>query len=145
MLILLIIGLRFMGHPLPCPKCGGFSWLKIEGEQVMQHCVCGLNRFIRISKDGDVMTRIPVRETQLVLPARGTQLSRILGCLVALGDQDSQAIAVSLQITCDKATTNLSVLRSRGLVQVVSERKGQLGGSLWTTFPAVRKRFNNGR
>jgi len=134
-----------MGHTLPCPKCGGFSWLVFDGEQVIQHCVCGLNRFLRLSRNGDTMVRTPIRAAQLVLPARGTQLSKILGCLVALGDKNSQEIAVALDITCDKATTNLSVLRSRGLVQVVSERKGQLGGSLWTTYPAVKNRFNNGR
>jgi len=134
-----------MSHTLPCPKCGGHSWLVIEGEQVIQNCVCGIHRFINIQKDGAVLTRTPIRESQLVLPARGTQLSKILGCLVALGDQDSQAIARVLNISCDKATTNLSILRKRGLVQAVSERKGRAGGSMWTTYPAVYKRFNNGR
>jgi hypothetical protein len=126
---------------LLCPKCGGFSWIKDEGDAVMQHCVCGLNRFIYMKSGNQTLTRVPVKKSTVVLPARGSQLSQILGCLITLGELTSQQIAVQLSITVDKATTNLSVLRSRGLIHALEDRKGRLGGSVWGVYPVVRTKW----
>jgi hypothetical protein len=130
---------------LICPKCGGFSWLKEEADTVIQHCVCGLNRFIFIKSGNQTFTRVPVKVSTVVLPARGSQLSQILGCLIILGELTSQQIAVQLSITVDKATTNLSVLRSRGLIQTLQDRKGRLGGSLWEVYPVVKNKWFRGK
>lgn len=126
---------------LICPKCGGFSWLTEEADTIMQHCVCGLNRFIYMKSGKQTMIRVPVKKSTVVLPARGSQLSQILGCLITLGELTSQQIAVQLSITVDKATTNLSVLRSRGLIQALEDRKGRLGGSVWEVYPVVRNKW----
>lgn len=130
---------------LVCPKCGGHSWIKVETDTVIQHCICGLNKYLYWkTADGSVITRAAVTKTTVCLPLRGSQLSQILGCLVALGNLTSKEIATQLNITVDKATTNLSVLRHRGLIQPLEDRKGQAGGSLWTTPEVVRKKFNLG-
>ncbi len=85
------------------------------------------------------MQRKPVGITQYTLPTKGTQLSRVLGCLVMFDAMDSSQIARRLEISVDKATTNLSVLRTRGLVRTVINRKGKSGGSLWELTPGVKK------
>ncbi len=130
---------------LICPKCGGFSWLKEEADSVIQHCVCGLNRFIYLKIDGTTLTRVPITVSTVVLPVRGSQLSQILGCLVGLGDLTSQQIARQLSITVDKATTNLSILRKRGLITALEDRKGRLGGSLWTVHKLVVTKWHGGK
>lgn len=129
---------------LTCPKCGGLSWIKFEEDSIVQHCVCGLNRFLYLKIDGTTLTRVPVKLNTVVLPVRGSQLSQILGCLVLLGQLTSQQIARQLSITVDKATTNLSILRKRGLITALEDRKGRLGGSLWTTHAVVIKKWNGG-
>ena len=128
---------------LVCPKCGSnFSWITIEEDAVIQNCVCGLNKFLYFkTADGMTLTRAPSKLKNISLPARGSQLSQVLGCLVALGDLTSRQIATQLSITVDKATTNLSVLRQRGLIVPLECRKGQAGGSLWTVHANVKKKF----
>lgn len=136
-LLLLII---FMA--LVCPKCGGHSWIEIEADDTpVQRCVCGLTKWLKRECDGSLITRSPIRNKQVSLPARGTQLSKILGCLITLGNMNSRQIAKSLQISVDKATTNLSVLRRRGLVEVLEDRKGRIGGSVWSVFAPVIAKF----
>jgi len=130
---------------IACPKCGGLSWIKVETDSVVQHCVCGLNKFLYLKIDGATLTRVPVKTSTVVLPLRGSQLSRILGCLVGLGDLTSQQIARQLSITVDKATTNLSILRKRGLIVALEDRKGRLGGSLWTAHKVVVTKWHGGK
>jgi len=130
---------------LACPKCGAWSWIKFEEDSVVQHCVCGLNKFLYLKIDGVTLTRVPIKLTTVVLPVRGSQLSQILGCLVALGDLTSQQIARQLSITVDKATTNLSILRKRGLITALEDRKGRLGGSLWTAHKIVITKWHGGK
>jgi len=130
---------------LTCPKCGGLSWIKIETDSVVQHCVCGLNKFLYLKIDGVTLTRVPIKINTVVLPVRGSQLSQILGCLVLLGDLTSHQIARQLSITVDKATTNLSILRKRGLITALEDRKGRLGGSLWATHSVVKKKWYGGK
>lgn len=126
---------------LVCPKCGGYSWIEIESDSVIQHCVCGLNKFLYMKVGDTTITRVPVREKDISLPARDSQLSKVLGCLVGLGNLTSHQIAKQLNISVDKATTNLSVLRSRGLIHSLEDRKGQVGGSLWAAHDIVKKKF----
>lgn len=140
---ILILSWLLMNH-LVCPKCGGFSWIKVEDDSVVQHCVCGLHKFLYLKVGDATLTRVPVQKSTVSLPAKGSQLSQILGCLVALGDLTSQQIARQLSISVDKATTNLSVLRSRGLIVPLENRKGQVGGSLWAAHEVVKKKFNSG-
>lgn len=130
---------------LACPKCGGLSWIKFETDSVVQHCVCGLNKFLYLKIDGTTLTRVPVTIGTVVLPVRGSQLSQILGCLVGLGDLTSQQIARQLSITVDKATTNLSILRKRGLITALVDRKGRLGGSLWAAHKVVITKWHGGK
>lgn len=87
------------------------------------------------------MIRSPAINGKFTIPARGTQLAKILGCLGVLGDMDSSSIAARLAITMDKATTNLSVLRSRGLVRVVGHGRTKSSGSMWRIEPAVKKYY----
>lgn len=129
---------------LNCPKCGGYSWIEIESDSVIQHCVCGLHKYLYWkTPDGATITRVPVQRDNFSLPIRGSQLSKVLGCLVLLGNLTSKQIALQLNITVDKATTNLSVLRQRGLITPVEDRKGQAGGSLWTVFEIVKTKFGS--
>lgn len=137
-----MILLAILNMSLKCPKCGGFSWIEFEGEDAIQNCVCGLHKWLRREIGGDIITRSPIRQGQVSMPERGTQLSQILGCLVALGQLSSGQIALQLSISVDKASTNLSVLRKRGLVEVVTDRKGQAGGSLWSAYPIVIQKYH---
>jgi DNA-binding MarR family transcriptional regulator len=61
--------------------------------------------------------------------------------LVTLGEMSSQEIATQLNITVNSTTTNLSVLRRRGLVRVLQDRRGRLGGSVWDAYDAVKQKY----
>ena len=134
--------LYLMSH-LKCPKCGGFSWISVEPPHVIQKCICGLNSVIEMNREGVIIQKNPQGVSQYTLPARGTQLSKVLGVLVTFTELDSQQIATRLQISVDKATTNLSVLRSRGLVRTVINRRGKSGGSLWEVTPDVKQYYGD--
>lgn len=129
---------------LVCPKCGGSSWVEKQGPHLVQVCYCGLTKVLACMSDGMVMTRSPALEGKFTIPARGSLLSKVLGCLSAFGNMDSSSIATQLSITMDKATTNLSVLRSRGLVSVVGRGKHTSNGSIWKIESAVKKYYTGG-
>lgn len=129
---------------LVCPKCGSSSWVEQQGPHLVQLCYCGLTKVLAFMSDGMIMKRSPAVEGKFTIPARGSLLSKVLGCLSVLGDMDSSSIANRLSITMDKATTNLSVLRSRGLVSVVGRGKHTSNGSVWQIESAVKKYYTGG-
>lgn len=126
---------------LVCPKCTGLSWVEQDGVHVVQRCRCGLTKVLYFESDGMKCSRSPAKKGGFTIPARGTQLSKILGCLGVMGELDSLTIAARLRITMDKATTNLCVLKSRGLVTVVGSSKKKSTGSIWRIEPAVKKYY----
>lgn len=130
-----------MSGSLVCSKCGGFSWIEVIDTHPTQVCVCGFRKYLEYTVDGMLCTREPSRSLKITLPSKGSQLSKILGCLVVLGDLTSSQISVRLKLSSNMVTTNLSVLRSRGLVTVTNNRKGYLGGSSWTVPARVKTEF----
>ncbi len=140
--MIFLITVCLMSH-LKCPKCSGFSWIAVEPPHVIQKCICGLTDVLEVSRDGMDIQKAPRGVTQYTLPGRGTQLSKVLGCLVRFPELDSAQIAGHLGISVDKATTNLSVLRSRGLIRTIINRKGKAGGSFWQLTPDVKKYYGD--
>ncbi len=136
-MILVLVIIRM----LRCPKCGWSTRVEKQGPHVVQICMCGLNKVLAMEADGMKMVRSPAIEGAFTLPGKGTQLSKILGCLATLGTLDSRTISARLGITMDKATTNLSVLRSRGLIRATGVSDVKSNGSIWILEPAVKKHY----
>lgn len=126
---------------LLCPKCGGFSWVEIEHNDPIQKCICGLTKFLSINSDGMLCERSPLKKNNFTLPTKGTQLSKILGCLAVYKKMTSKELADRLKISSDKATTNLCILRKRGLIKSLVDRRGKLGGSTWVLEPALTEYY----
>ncbi len=124
-----------------CSKCSGIAWVEIQHTLPILRCRCGLTEVLRKS-DGDMtMTHTPIKSTNYSLPQPGTKLSKILGCLGVLGDMSSNDLADQMGISYNSAATNLSILRSRGLVRATVEGRGKKGGSTWSLEPAIRKHY----
>lgn len=130
-----------MPEQLLCPKCEGYSWIEVEDNCPVQKCTCGLRKYLEVHDNGIVTTHIPMNINKVTLPSVGSQLSKILGCLVVLGNMTSSEIADRVGVDTNNATTNLSVLRSRGLIRVITNRKGHVGGSLWEVDSNVKTKF----
>ncbi len=131
--------IKFMAA-LICPKCGGFSWLEGEGIDLVQVCHCGLTKWLHFQEGATVRTRTP-KLSHVSLPTSGSQLAKVLGRLSMFGPMNSGDMARQMRISTDKATTNLSILRSRGLIRCIEERKGRSGGSVWEAHQAVKRRI----
>lgn len=142
MILLLIKVFKVMAGVLTCPKCAGFSRIDVEDNVPVHRCVmCGYRKYLEVHDNGMVTSHKPQNINRVALPSSGSQLSKILGCLVVMGNMTSSSVADRLGVSTNKATTNLSVLRARGLIRVIENRKGHSGGSLWEVDEAVRIKF----
>jgi len=130
-----------MASKLRCPKCGGHSWIEKELDGMVQRCVCGLRKYLVFSSDGMQIIRSPVKETTVTLPSPGSQLSEVLVVVTSRDGISSKDVAEILGITMDKASTNLSILRSRGLIYSITDRRGKSGGSTWSAYDVVKRKY----
>lgn len=128
---------------LPCPKCGGYSWIEQESQtDLVQRCLCGLMVFLERAVGGGVtVSKRAVQQDQVQLPQTGTKIHR---CLMAVAEQYPRPIKTAV-IAKDaglqsKETASLVVaLMARGLLERVEERRGLTGGSIWELSHATKK------
>jgi hypothetical protein len=118
---------------LPCPKCRGVTWLETVHEDIVQRCLCGLHRYIQRKIDGIMVYTAVVKQSDVVLPRRGTKIYR---CFSAIGRKYPKVImtadvARNTGLNNKEAAALLIALQARGLIQRASERRGIVGGSEW--------------
>lgn len=122
-----------------CPKCSGLARLCAEGDVVVLRCyLCGLTKFVEEYKDGVVIYRAD-KVTSSGLPKRGTKLHK---CLTRMGSYESVTTAFISDLlgqSTSDTSSQLAVLKSKGLVEQLNSNRGVSGGSSWRVTRAAMK------
>lgn len=122
-----------MEEPLRCPRCGGLSWLRFQGPDLIQKCLCGLHRYLRRDIDGLTVMHSAVPPREARLPAQNTKIYK---CLLAVAQcwpatTFTHDVALCACLNGKETSALMAVLSARGLVERLEERRGLAGGSVW--------------
>jgi hypothetical protein len=116
-----------------CPKCGGQAHYVIQGQDIVQRCICGLHRFVwQRTENGGYRTHVQRRE-EFKMPEKGTKLSTCLGYVASQYPKTvttRDLCGISGENTSD-VSSQLIVLMHKGLVERIEARPGTKGGSIW--------------
>lgn len=141
--ILHILGAR---DSMECPKCGSMSARITEDYSAYSlKCLCGLNQLLQSKyADGSTVDHIDI-EDKVSLPKKGTKLMNALGALVAIEPATTGEIAelvntnVPLQQSNSDVASQLTILRYKGLCDVVEYKRGITGGSVWKVTDKAKR------
>jgi len=128
-----------------CPHCGSINARYVTDRvDVILKCLCGYHRVVATTLQE---MSIEHRETrkEITLPRQG---SRLWYCLMALNTIKTGTTA-SIHTTMNRlakeeqsmseVASQLTVLRYKGLVSVLENRKGTSGGSVWELTDVAKK------
>lgn len=128
-----------------CPKCSSINARYVrDGADIVLRCLCGYHKVVATQLES---IQIEHRDTkkEVTLPKQG---SKLWYCLLALSsittgrtDQIHSAMnrLVVEQQTMSEVSSQLTVLRYKGLVEVTENRKGTAGGSTWVLTDVAKK------
>lgn len=119
-----------------CPKCGSpNARYEKTVEDLTLTCYCGYRKVVYTTlKTLEVIHNEKVQDAKL--PKKGTFLFETLACLWSIEPANSREVTDTLTLhghgfTVSDVSSYLMILRSRGLVRVVSYRRGVADGSTW--------------
>ena len=122
-----------------CPKCESkLAWYQIDAQDVTLRCMCGYNKVVQTKLEQITIIHSD-KEEDIRLPQKNT---KIHNCMIALRCIEP---ATSLQVTnfinethpsdkkqtVDEVSSQLTVLRYKGIVTPITLKKGVVGGSTW--------------
>lgn len=137
-----ILGDRLM----ECPKCGSATArISEDYSAYVLRCLCGLNQLLQSKyADGSTVDHIDI-DDKISLPKKGTKLMTALGALFAIEPATTGSIAelvntnVPLQQSNSDVASQLTILRYKGLCDVVEYKRGIIGGSVWKVTDKAKK------
>ena len=119
-----------------CPKCGSPNarYEKSETDLTLT-CYCGYRKVV-FSVLGVMEVSHNEKIHEVKLPKPGTYLFSTLSCLWQIEPANSREVTDTLLLyghnfTVSDCSSYLMILRSRGLVDVVSYKRGVADGSVW--------------
>ena len=120
-----------------CPKCNSKSaWLEAEGQDLVQRCLCGLNKYLfRVSAEGEIEPIEPRNIADSIkMPLENPNHYKCLLAIYKTYPDPVQTAQVAAHCGFENKPTYgfIASLLSKGLVERVEERKGLPGGSSWT-------------
>lgn len=120
-----------------CPKCGSTSaWYTKDRYDVTLRCLCGYHKVVATLLQDTVIEHIDSGD-DVSLPKRGTKLWVCLVALHRLAPARTSDIVLAINdvqvppYTPKEVASQLTVLRYKGLVKVIDDRRGIPGGSTW--------------
>lgn len=131
---------------MDCPKCGSESARIAEDHSCyFLKCLCGLNQLLQSKySDGAVVDHIDIDDA-VTLPKKGTKLMIALGALYAIEPASTGDITelvntgATLQQSNSDVASQLTILRYKGLCEVVNYKRGISGGSVWKVTDKAKK------
>lgn len=131
---------------MECPKCGSVSARLAEDyASYYIKCLCGLNQLLQSKyADGSTVDHIDI-DDDVTLPKKGTKLMNALGALYSLEPASTGDVTelvntgAKLQQTNSDVASQLTILRYKGLCEVVNYKRGISGGSIWKVTDKARK------
>jgi len=120
-----------------CPKCGSPSarYTKVSKHDLAVKCLCGYLKVV-FSTIGTMEILHADTEKNIHLPKEGTFLRKTLMVVSVLEEPSSAEITTRLkelgeEFTVSDVASYLTILRTKGLVEVVHLGRGVAGGSTW--------------
>lgn len=134
-----------MRNKSDCPKCGSpNAWYEKDTYDLHLVCYCGLRKlvFTVLESGAEIQHNEPVESINL--PRQGTKLWITLDCLGTIDTANSREVRDTLYFrgidyTVSDVSSFLTMLRSKGLVDVLVSRRGVPDGSTWGLTPAAKK------
>lgn len=121
---------------MDCPKCKSKkTWIEQDRYGKFLRCLCGLTQMIEKYPAVAVIEK-SVPTSQVKLPRKGSMFYDTLAILASLELATSATIAQAMMDagkTCDvsNVSTYLTIMKGKGLVRVVENKRGLRGGSTW--------------
>ena len=143
-----LVNILGVGVLMECPKCGSKA-AKMEQDHSAFYlkCLCGLNKLIQSKyADGSITDHIDIDE-QVTLPKKGTKLMTALGALFGIEPATTGQVAESVNTNVPETeqqsnsdiASQLTILRYKGLSDIVEYKRGVTGGSTWKTTEKCKK------
>jgi len=132
-----------------CPKCHSESARYVNDKvDVTLRCLCGYNKVVATKLQEVTIEHIDSAE-DVMLPRQGTKLWNCLATLFGIQPENSQGITDSLndqleegsKLTVSEVSSQLTVLRYKGLVTALDDKKGHVGGSTWRLTDVAKRKF----
>lgn len=134
-----------LSNPAHCPKCGSESaWYEVERNDILLRCRCGMLRVVHTTLEEMSVSHIDSKATAK-LPKRGTRLYQTLASLFAIEPAKTDKVTLVMNghqeepLEVKDVASQLTVLKYRGLVEVLENHKGKAGGSVWRLTDTARK------
>lgn len=131
---------------MECPKCGSLTArISEDYSAYVLKCMCGLNQLLQSKfADGSIVDHIDI-DDKVSLPKKGTKLMNALGALFAIEPATTGDVAdlvntgVPLQQSNSDVASQLTILRYKGLCDVVEYKRGITGGSVWKVTDKAKR------
>lgn len=100
---------------------------------VIQRCLCGLYLFVQVDSSGGIVAQSTVK-SPVKMPSKGTKIRRCLEAVRDLWPNTIRTLEIATLAGLHGKETSalMAVLAARGLVQRLEERRGLVGGSIWS-------------
>lgn len=134
-----------MKNKADCPKCSSpNAWYEKSLYDLTLVCACGYRKvvFTTLESGAEIQHNEPAEAIKL--PRPGSKLSSTLDCLLSIEPANSREVRDTLFFrdivyTVSDVSSYLMMLRSKGLVDVVTSRRGVQDGSTWKVSDAAKK------
>ena len=120
-----------------CPKCESENaWYEVDRNDIWLRCRCGYAKVVFSKQDKGITIIRRESESVLKLPKKSGKLWHTIMVLSVLAPANSAEITERLRdlgkdMTVSDVSSYLTMLRTKGLVRTLENRRGALGGSTW--------------
>ena len=132
-----------------CPKCKSpQAWYAVDRQDVTLKCLCGYHKVVQTKLESLVVVHVD-RPEEVSLPRRDTKLHNCMMALFSIEPANSLAVTNALndvtgrvsELTVNEVSSQLTVLRYKGIAEPIDYKKGVAGGSTWRLTDLARKRL----
>lgn len=122
-----------------CPKCESPSaWYKVDERDVTLRCMCGYNKVVQ-TKLKEITIIHADKEEDVRLPRLDTRIHKCMMALKCIEPANSLEVTNFINSmhpqdptqSVDEVSSQLTVLRNKGIVHPIDRKKGVFGGSTW--------------
>lgn len=132
-----------------CPKClSANAWYGLDRHDVILKCLCGFHQVVQTTLEKMAIVHSDKPE-RVSLPKIDTKLHRCMMVLSRLAPASSLEITIGLndmlgedyQLTVNEVSSQLTVLRYKGIAYPIESRKRVAGGSTWVLTTIAKQKL----
>ena len=132
-----------------CPKClSPNAWYSADKVDVTLRCMCGYHKVVQTRLESMEIVHVDKPE-EVTLPRKDTKLHNCMMVLFAMETATSLQVTNGLndmhgedsRLTVNEVSSQLTVLRYKGIAEPIENRKGVAGGSTWRLTPLAKQKI----